>query len=285
MTQEKQTIALFGAGGKMGCRITDNLKDHPDYDMLYVDSGETGLARMRERGTEATPADDAIERAGTVILAVPDVLIGRVAGGIVPRLRSGALVITLDPAAAHAGELPEREDIAFFVTHPCHPPLFGEREPEEMTDPDWFGGVRSPQSIVCALHHGPEPAYERGEALARLMYQPILRSHRVTVAQMAMLEPAIVETTTASLILACREAMERGIAMGIPKEAAWDFVMGHIRTELAIIFGYADFPFSDGAKAAMKEAQSRIFKEGWLDTVLDPEEILKSVRSITRPAD
>ena len=29
------TVALFGAGGKMGCRITDNLKDL-DYDMRSV---------------------------------------------------------------------------------------------------------------------------------------------------------------------------------------------------------------------------------------------------------
>ena len=27
------TIALLGAGGKMGCRIADNLRDHPDYRM------------------------------------------------------------------------------------------------------------------------------------------------------------------------------------------------------------------------------------------------------------
>lgn len=31
-----QTIALFGAGGKMGCRITDNLKDAA-HRVLYVE--------------------------------------------------------------------------------------------------------------------------------------------------------------------------------------------------------------------------------------------------------
>jgi hypothetical protein len=32
----------------------------------------------------------------------------------------------LDAAAPHAGELPERDDITYFVTHPCHPPIFND---------------------------------------------------------------------------------------------------------------------------------------------------------------
>ena len=59
----KTTIALMGAGGKMGCRLTDNLKDHPDYEVLYIEVGETGLARMREKGVAATPQGEALVRA------------------------------------------------------------------------------------------------------------------------------------------------------------------------------------------------------------------------------
>ena len=32
----------------------------------------------------------------------------------------------LDAAAPHAGELPERDDVTYFVTHPCHPPIFND---------------------------------------------------------------------------------------------------------------------------------------------------------------
>ena len=39
---------------------------------------------------------------------------------------------------------------------------------------------------------GPEEDYARGEAIARAMYAPVMRSHRVTVEQMAILEPALV---------------------------------------------------------------------------------------------
>ena len=47
-----------------------------------------------------------------VILAVPDALIGEVATDIVPDLKSGAMLICLDPAAPYAGKLPDREDVS-----------------------------------------------------------------------------------------------------------------------------------------------------------------------------
>ena len=44
------TIALFGAAGKMGTRISNRLKDAAQYQALYVEAGEVGLVRLRERG-------------------------------------------------------------------------------------------------------------------------------------------------------------------------------------------------------------------------------------------
>jgi len=134
---------------------------------------------------------------------------------------------------------------------------------------------------VCALHHGEEKAYELGEVIAAAMFQPILRMHRITVEQMAILEPAIVETTTASLLYACKEAMDQGIAMGIPEAAARDFVLGHLRVETAIVFGEAGFPFSDGAIKAVKEAQKYLLKEDWKEQISNLENIRRSVNSIT----
>jgi len=95
------TIALFGAAGKMGTRISNNLKDALEYRMLYVEPDERGQTRMRERGLTPTPQEEAVGEADVVILAIPDIYIRSVAADIVPGLKSGAMVICLVPAAPH----------------------------------------------------------------------------------------------------------------------------------------------------------------------------------------
>ena len=37
------TIALLGAGGKMGCRVTDHIKDSPQYSLRCVEAAFAGL--------------------------------------------------------------------------------------------------------------------------------------------------------------------------------------------------------------------------------------------------
>ena len=273
------TIALMGAGGKMGCRITRNVKDHPDYQIYYVEISQQGIDNLAELGVSTTPQAEALTQADVVLLAVPDALIGRICDAIVPELKSGTMVIGLDPAAGYAGVLPPRDDITYFIAHPCHPPLFNdETDPTAMTD--WFGGIKAKQSVVCALHQGPESDYAKGEAIARAIYAPILRAHRVTTEQMAILEPALVETLAATCISVMREALDEVVGMGVPKEAAWDFMMGHIRIELAILFDEAGFPFSDGAKLAIQQARPQIFRDDWKQ-VLSLENLKQSVKNIT----
>jgi hypothetical protein len=48
-----KTIALFGAAGKIGSRIAGRLRELPDYEILYVENGEAGIQRLRERGLPA----------------------------------------------------------------------------------------------------------------------------------------------------------------------------------------------------------------------------------------
>ncbi|MGV3616573.1 MAG: phosphogluconate dehydrogenase C-terminal domain-containing protein [Fimbriimonas sp.] len=271
------TIALFGAGGKMGCRLTDNLKRHPEFTTRYVETGETGVARLAERGLIPTEADAALAEADVVILALPDTALGGVSHQVVPKMRSGAMLMTLDPAAAHAGVLAEREDVATFVTHPCHPPLWNDEEGDARRD--FFGGVKAKQNIVCALMHGTDADYERGEAVARAMYAPVMRSHRVTVEQMAILEPAMAETVTAMLCTVIKEAMDEAIARGVPPEAARDFMMGHVNIPLAIVFGEAGNPFSDGAKLIIGYGRERILREDW-KKVFEPESVKEQVTAI-----
>lgn len=273
------TVALFGAAGSMGTRIAHRLRDDPDYRMMYVEADEAGEAKLRERGLAPTAKEEALREADVAILAVPDAVMGAVATDLVPSLKSGAMVVCLDPAAAYAGKLPEREDISYFMTHPAHPPLFNdETDPEARSD--FFGSGRAKQSIVNALVHGPEEDYDRGEALAGKMFAPVLRSHRVTVEQMALLEPALTETVAATCITVVREAMDEVIRRGVPAQAARDFLLGHLRIELAILFDEMDWSFSAGAQKAIAAAKEQLFQPDW-KKVFEPENLRESVARIT----
>jgi hypothetical protein len=264
----------------MGCRITDNIKENSEFLVDYIEVSETGLANLAARGLQATPQDVALARAEVVILAIPDKLIGRITQDLIPKLNSGTMVIGLDPAASHAGVIPIREELVYFVTHPCHPPMFND-EVSEAARADWFGGVHAKHHIVCALHHGPEESYALGEQIARAIFTPVMKSFRITVAQMAILEPALAETFTATVITAIKEAYDEAVKMGVPAEAAWEFLSGHARIEFGIIFGFTGFPFSDGAKLAVSKAYEKIFKPDWKQRIMDEEAIQQSVREIT----
>jgi hypothetical protein len=273
------TIALMGAGGKMGCRITDRLKDS-EYRMLYVEVGEAGIANLAERGLEPTPQDQVLTQADVVILALPDNLIERISAEVAPKLNSGAMVICLDPAAPLAGKVKHRNDLAYFVTHPCHPSVFSyDATPEERHD--FFGGIAAKQNIVSALMHGSDDDYARGEEIAKKMYGPVIKSHRVTVEQMAILEPALSETTAQTCLQVVREAMDEAIRRGVPPDAARDFILGHVNIQLAIFFGELNIQFSDGAKKAMARARDQIIKPDW-KKVFEPENIRECLEAITR---
>lgn len=274
-------IALMGAGGKMGCRITDNLMKMPDrYEMYYVEISEVGVANLAQRGLTPTPQSEALAKADVVILAVPDKLIGRITHEVIPLLKPGTLVIGLDPAAAYADVMPVRDDLTYFVSHPCHPPLYNDEVTEE-TRTDWFGGVTAKHHIVSALYHGAEDQYDIGDQIARDMYAPVMNNYRITVEQMAILEPALAETFTATCITAIKQAYDRAVEMGVPAEAAWEFLSGHVRIEFAIIFGISGFPFSDGAKLAIEKAYPKIFKPDWMDQIMDLTALKRSVAEIT----
>ena len=273
------TIALFGAGGNMGIRVVRALKGDPEYTLACVEPGEAGKARLLEFGLTPVTKEEAVKGAGVVILAVPDLYVGKIAAEVVPMLAPGALVITLDPAGAHAGKLQPRADVSYFVTHPAHPPVFNDETVMEAKR-DFFGSGQAKQAIVCALMQGPETDYERGEALSKKIFGPILRSHRVTVEQMAILEPALSETLCATCLTVIREGMDEAIRSGVPPQAARDFLMGHINIELAILFNEIDWQLSAGAKKAVEEAKKVIFQADW-KRIFDPESIRESVLSIT----
>ncbi len=198
-------IALLGAGGKMGVRLSINLKGSP-FEVAHVEVSEEGRQRLRDAvGSECVEQDRALGNADVVVLAVPDRLIGPISHGIIDKVRPGTALIVLDAAAPHAGQMPDRKDVTIFVTHPCHPPIFNDETTPEAKQ-DFFGGMAAKQHIVCALMQGPEEHYALCESVARTIYKPVMRAHRCTVEQIAILEPALSETVAITLCLAVREA-------------------------------------------------------------------------------
>lgn len=271
------TIALFGAGGKMGARLARNLQGSA-YAVRHVEVSAAGQQRLKdELGVACMTPEAAVDGADVVILAVPDTLIGRIAAQIEPQLRPGTMLFALDAAAPFAGHLPQRSDLVYFVAHPCHPNIFA---PEVHTGPDYFGGVTAPQSIVCALMQGPDEAYALGEDIAKLIYAPVRQSWRVTVDQMALLEPGLSETVCATLLDAMREAMDEVVARGVPAEAAREFLLGHMTILSAVIFKQIPGQFSDACNKAITFGKPRLLRDDWKQ-VFDRDEIAESIRRIT----
>src|SRR5215469_6763079 len=144
-------IALLGAGGKMGGRITANLRKLDGYSISYVEVSDSGRKRLQENGISTVDTTSAVSQADAVILAIPDNKIGEVTNEIAPVLRPGSIVVGLDPAAAYAGVLAPREDITYFIAHPCHPPLFSDIAAASPATDSFGGNGILPQSVVCGL--------------------------------------------------------------------------------------------------------------------------------------
>lgn len=272
-------VSLIGAGGKMGLRLTRNLKDS-NYTMSYVEINPAGTRNLNEMGLTVTAMNDCVPDSDAVILAVPDVALEKVSGEVIPLMKPGALAITLDPAAALAGKLFRRDDIGYFITHPTHPSVFNW-EPNEESMKDHFGGVAAKQSIVCSLMSGTEKHYRAGEDLAKVFYGPVKNSHRITVEQMGLLEPALVETLASTCIYVIRQGLEEVVKRGVPEAAARDFLLGHLRIQMAVLFN--ELPgavFSDAANKALQRGLKEFIKDDW-KKVFEPDNVMDQIRAIT----
>ena len=257
------TVAVIGAGGKMGMRVSNNLQKS-EYNALYSEASPAGQERTREAGREITATPDAVKDADVVILAVPDVVLGAVSEDVIPQMKSGAIILTLDPAAAYAGLLAKREDIHYAVAHPCHPSVFLERTtPEEWADT--FGGIAAPQEVVAALEGVPadSPVRELATQVISTIYAPVIAVHYVTVKQLAVLEPTLVETMACMIGAFLKEALEETVdGVGVPYEAARAMLYGH--TWIALTNGLrGSNPFSDACHIAMDYGRESIVKDDW----------------------
>ncbi|WP_347976939.1 phosphogluconate dehydrogenase C-terminal domain-containing protein [Microbacterium sp. ProA8] len=262
-------IAVVGAGGKMGMRVSDNLVKTA-HQVAYVENSPAGQQRTIDAGRELTDAATAVADADIVVLAVPDLALGPVTADLVPQLKSGAIVLTLDPAAAYAGLLTTREDVIQAVAHPCHPSIFLQRQtPEEWADT--FGGIAAPQDAIAAIESDDPEKQAIVEATVRAIYAPVIDVHWVTIKQLAQLEPTLVETVACMIGALLNEALQEAVnTMGVPEAAARSILYGH--TQVALANGLrGDNPFSDACLIAMDYGRESIVKEDWKKIFRDDE--------------
>ena len=245
----KKKIVIMGAGGKMGFRCSGKILADGRFDAYFCEVSEMGVARVKSLGVkEISKMEDVVPEADYVLLAIPDVLIGKLSADIIPLMKPGALVIGLDPAAAYADVMPLRDDIGYFVVHPHHPYLFNT-EVNADGKPDLFGGVAH-QDVSCALYHGEEKFYGEGVEISRIIFSPVGTAFRVTVRQMGFCEPGMVESIGGPMVYAIKQAYDAFVELGAPRDALWSFMMGHLRVQFAITFGLIDARYSDGAIVA-----------------------------------
>lgn len=267
-------IAVIGAGGKMGMRVSANL-EATVHQVFYVEPSQSGRERVEAAGRPLTDAVEAAKQSDVVILAVPDVVLGKVSEELVPAMKPGSILFTLDPAAAYAGLLAERDDVHQVCAHPCHPSVFLQRTtPEEYADT--FGGEAAAQDVVAALDTDDEVIRGIAETVIRTMYAPVLDVHWVTVKQLAILEPTLVETVTCMISGLLAEALDETInGAGVPEAAAKAMLYGHVQIALTNSLRGSN-PFSDaclvamdyGREAVIKDDWKRIFNDDELDTVI-----------------
>ena len=280
---EKITVAVIGAGGKMGTRTSNNLVQARDeITVLCVESGEKGIKSIEERGLTVTPIEEALNVAEVVVFAVPDTLIKVLSKDVVPMLKAGSGFIILDPAAAVAKELYLRDDCTFAVAHPCHPSYFLDQDTYEARH-DYFGGLGGKQDVVMSKIQGDDAVFEKCRRVTEIMYGPVLNSYVMTARQIAFLEPTLVEILGATTLYAMAETVDEAERRGIPREASISFLTGHIYNLSANFLGLlGKTPVSDACKVAMGIGNRLVLREDWKriweDDILD-----KSIATMLHP--
>jgi len=277
--EKNTTVTIMGAGGKMGLRILNNMVKTA-YTLSLCEVSERGIEEIEEKNLLVTPMEEAVPQSDYIIMAVPDAVLGKISQDVVPAMKADATFILLDPAAAYAEEIALRDDCTFVVTHPCHPSLYREQETPE-AKADMFGGVAAKQDIVIALLQGKEHHFKVAEQICKQMFAPVVKAHRITVEQMAILEPAMAEVVGASCATVLKEALDEAVRCGVPQEAAEAFMFGHLKIMLAIVFKSTN-PFSDACYRAIDYGTEKIFKENWRD-VFKPEAVQEVLDLMLHP--
>ncbi|HEY0551123.1 MAG TPA: phosphogluconate dehydrogenase C-terminal domain-containing protein, partial [Verrucomicrobiae bacterium] len=78
-----------------------------------------------------------------------------------------------------------------------------------------------------------------------------------------------------------KEGYDCVVAKGLPADAARDFILGHLRIQIAVLFGEVNGTFSDAAYKISKRAKPVLFREGW-QKIFEMSDIREQVRDITK---
>ncbi|MCX8171897.1 MAG: semialdehyde dehydrogenase, partial [Candidatus Bathyarchaeota archaeon] len=132
---------------------------------------------------------------------------------------------------------------------------------------------------VIALLQGREEKLKVAEAVCREIFAPVVNCYRLSVDQIAILEPIASEIVIGAASHLMREALNETIRLGVPEDAARSFLLGHIRILLAVLFGESSHRISKAAENAIKYGCNRILKPDWKE-VFNIEERKKMIREI-----
>jgi D-apionate oxidoisomerase len=77
-----------------------------------------------------------------------------------------------------------------------------------------------------------------------------------------------------------KEGYDHIVKIGVPEKAARDFVLGHLRIQIAVLFKEVQGGFSDAAYTISKRAKPILFKENWKQ-IFEIDNIRQQVRDIT----
>jgi hypothetical protein len=78
-----------------------------------------------------------------------------------------------------------------------------------------------------------------------------------------------------------REGLNEVIKRGVPADAARDFLLGHLRIQMAVLFD--ELPgavFSDAANKALRRGLKEFIKEDWRK-VFEPDNVRDQISAIT----
>ncbi|NKX49677.1 oxidoreductase, partial [Arthrobacter deserti] len=130
----------------------------------------------------------------------------------------------------------------------------------------------APQNVVAAIDEdAPEEVRARAGDVIRVIYAPVIDVHWVTVKQLAVLEPTLVETVACMIGALLNEALHETVhTAGVPEEAAKAMLFGHVQIALTNALRGSN-PFSEACEIAIQYGRDTIIRDDWKKIFVDSD--------------
>ena len=267
-------IALIGAGGKMGMRVSNNLAKTA-HSVAYVENSPAGAQRTIDAGRALTDAAAAVADADIVVFAVPDLALASVTADLVPKMKSGAIALTLDPQPRTRVCSPIVTMSSARSRTRAIPSIFLQRQtPEEWADRSAASPprrTRSPRSVGRPCQAGDR----RGDRAGDL--RTIVDVHSVTIS-IAQLEPTLVGPSRAVGAL-LNERCPSHQHHGIPRRQRSVLCTGHARSPSPMDCAATTAGFSTHCLIAIDYRQ-REHHQGQLPKIFRDDELDKNLARV-----